>query len=58
MTLSEPIIWATCYGYISNNTACRGVDAELLPEDVQRFSGCVVVNGDLIFNFITYDKFV
>ena len=37
--------------------ACKGVDAQLLPEDVQRFSGCVIINGDLVFNFITYDKF-
>ena len=39
-------------------TVCRGVDEELLPEDVQRFSGCVIVNGDLIFNRVTYDEFM
>ena len=43
------------YSFIMS--ACRGVVAQLLPEDVQRFSGCVVINGDLVFNFITYDEF-
>ena len=37
--------------------ACRGVDVQLLPGDIQRFSGCVIVNGDLIFNRVTYDEF-
>ena len=36
--------------------ACRGVDAQFLPGDVQRFSGCVIVNGDLIFNIVTYKE--
>lgn len=39
-------------------TACRGVDQNFLPGDVQRFSGCVIVNGDLIFDHITYDEFM
>ena len=43
---------------IVNYTACRGVDTQLLPGDVQRFSGCVIVNGDLIFNIVTYDEFM
>ena len=37
--------------------ACRGVDTRFLPGDVQRFSGCVIVNGNLIFNHVTYDDF-
>ena len=41
-----------------NYTACRGVDTQLLPGDVERFSGCVIVNGDLIFNIVTYDEFM
>ena len=40
------------------HTACRGVDAQLLPGDVERFKDCVIVNGDLIFNFVTYDEFM
>ena len=43
---------------ILNLTACRGVDTQLLPGDVQRFKDCVVVNGDLIFNIVTYDEFM
>ena len=39
-------------------TACRGVDAQFLPGDVQSFSGCVIVNGDLIFNRVTYVEFM
>ena len=39
-------------------TACRGVDQNFLPGDVQRFSGCVIVNGDLIFDRNTYDEFM
>ena len=38
--------------------ACRGIDAQFLPGDVQRFSGCVIVNGDLIFNRVTYEEFM
>ena len=43
---------------ILNYTACRGVDTQLLPEDVERFKDCVIVNGDLIFNIITYTEFM
>ena len=38
--------------------ACGGVDEQFLPGDVQRFSGCVIVNGDLIFNRVTYQEFM
>ena len=38
--------------------ACRGVDEHFLPGDVQRVSGCVIINGDLIFNRVTYDEFM
>ena len=44
--------------HYSFTIACRGVDAQLLPGDVQRFTGCVIVNGDLIFNFVTYQEFM
>ena len=43
---------------ILDYTACRGVDTQLLPGDVERFKDCVIVNGDLVFNFITYDEFM
>ena len=43
---------------ILNYAACRGVDTQLLPEDVERFKDCVTVNGDLIFNIVTYDEFM
>ena len=36
---------------------CRGVDTQFLPGEVQRFSGCVIVNGNLIFNRVTYEEF-
>ena len=45
------------YTYL-DYTACRGVDTQLLPGDVQQFLGCVIVNGDLIFNIVTYDEFM
>ena len=38
--------------------ACRGINTQFLPGDVQRFSDCVIVNGNLIFNRITYDEFM
>ena len=38
--------------------ACRGVDTQFLPGEVQRFLGCVIVNGNLIFNRVTYDEFM
>ena len=38
--------------------ACRGVDTQFIPGDVERFSGCVIINGNLIFNRVTYDKFM
>ena len=37
--------------------ACRGVERQFLPGEVQRFSGCVIVNGNLIFNRVTYEEF-
>ena len=37
--------------------ACRGVDTQFLPGEVQRFLDCVIVNGNLIFNRLTYDEF-
>ena len=39
-------------------TACRGVDTQLLPGDVERFKDCVIVNGDLFFNIVTYTEFM
>ena len=44
------------------STACRGVDdtgdgRNVLPRAVSNFRGCVIVNGDLIFNFNTYREF-
>ena len=41
-----------------NYSACRGVTEGLLPQDIGRFSGCTVINGDLIFNAETYGEFV
>ena len=53
------IMSTVCSFFIIMSTiACRGVDPNFLPEDVQRFSGCVIVNGDLIFNRVTYDEFM
>ena len=41
-------------------SACRGLDGvdPLLPGEVQRFSGCTIVNGNLNFNQVTYDAFM
>ena len=44
------------------STACRGVDdtangRNVLPGSVSNFRDCVIVNGDLIFNFNTFDEF-
>ena len=43
---------------ILNYIACRGVDTQLLPGELERFKDCVIVNGDLIFNFQTYEAFM
>ena len=43
---------------IVNYTACRGVGTQLLPGDIERFKDCVIVNGDFIFNIVTYDEFM
>ena len=37
---------------------CSGVDEQLLPGAVQSFSGCTIVNGDLIFNVRTHQEFM
>ena len=41
-------------------SACRGLDGTdaLLPAEVPRFSGCTIVNGNLNFDFTTYDEFM
>jgi len=40
--------------------ACRGLEGidPLLPAEVERFSGCTIVNGNLNFDFTTYDEFM
>ena len=39
---------------------CRGLDGidALLPAEVPRFSGCTIVNGNLHFDFTTYNGFM
>ena len=41
-------------------SVCRGLDGidPLLPAEVPRFSGCTIVNGNLNFDFTTYDEFM
>ena len=51
------VLYPLCATY-ENYIVCKGVDGELLPAAVQEFSGCTIVNGDLIFNFITYEQFM
>ena len=40
-------------------SACRGLEGlnPLLPAEVERFSGCSIVNGNLHFNQVTFDEF-
>ena len=41
-------------------SVCRGLDGinPLLPAEVPRFSDCTIINGNLHFNFTTYDEFM
>ena len=55
--VSNDIVYSLLFISYFFTTACRGVERQFLPGEVQRFSGCVIVNGDLIFNRITYDEF-
>ena len=56
--VSNNIVYSPLFTSYFFTIACRGVDAQFLPGEVQRFSGCVIVNGNLIFNRITYDEFM
>ena len=41
-----------------NYSVCSGIEGALLPAEVQRFSGCTIVNGSLVFNSTTYNEFM